>query len=87
MINYISQQSATIETLRQDNEARKAKEASQNKDEANTPILGSRLLLTQGPMANNNNNNNGPMVSNYGGMANGLTPQPTGTGINYGGYR
>lgn len=50
MINMLAQQSATIELLKKDNEERKAKEASQKKDEDNTPILGSRLLLTQGPV-------------------------------------
>ena len=49
MISYMSQQAATIETLRKDNEERKAREASQQKDEDSGPILGgSRLLLTQG---------------------------------------
>lgn len=49
MINFMSQQAATIETLRQDNEERKAREASQQKTEEDTPILNSRLMLTQGP--------------------------------------
>lgn len=53
MINFMSQQAATIEGLRKDNEERKAKEASQQKTEESTPILGgSRLMLTQGPMSN-----------------------------------
>lgn len=53
MINYMSQQSAAIETLKKDNEERKAKEASQQKTEESTPILGAgRLMLTQGPMSN-----------------------------------
>ena len=70
MINFMSQQAATIETLRKDNEERKAREASQQKEEDNTPILGgSRLMLTQGPSA--------PSPSPYG-QANGITPQPTG---------
>jgi clathrin heavy chain len=52
MINFLSQQAATIETLKKDNEERKAREKSQEKDENNTPILGgSRLMLTQGPTA------------------------------------
>jgi clathrin heavy chain len=50
MINMLAQQSATIATLKKDNEERKAREASQKKDDDNTPILGSRLLLTQGPV-------------------------------------
>lgn len=71
MISYMSQQSATIETLRKDNEERKAREASQQKDEDSTPILsGSRLLLTQGP-------GGAPSPTPYG-QTNGITPQPTG---------
>lgn len=62
MISYMSQQAATIEQLRKDNEERKAREATQKKDEDNTPILGgSRLMLTQGPV-----------------QTNGITPQATG---------
>lgn len=77
MINYMSQQAATIEGLRKDNEERKAKEVSQQKDEDNTPILGgSRLMLTQGPMAQ------APSPAPYG-QTNGVMPQPTG----YGGFR
>ena len=50
MINFLSQQAATIEMLKKDNEERKAREASQNKTDESTPILGaSRLMLTQGP--------------------------------------
>ena len=49
MINYMSEQAATIETLKKDNEERKAREAKEQKEEDNTPILGgSRLMLTQG---------------------------------------
>lgn len=74
MINYMSQQAMAIEGLKKDNEERKAKEASQQKDEDNTPILGgSRLMLTQGPAAS---------PSPYG-QTNGVMPQPTG----YGGFR
>jgi len=71
MINFMSQQAATIETLKRDNEERKAKEATQQKDDENTPILGSRLMLTQGPM--------GSVASStpYG-QANGIAAQPTG---------
>ena len=66
MINLISQQTATIELLRRDNEERKAREASQQKDEDNTPILGgTRLLLTQGPVGG-------------GQQMNGVAPQATG---------
>lgn len=66
MINYMAQQSATIEQLRTDNEARKAREAAEKKDEDSGPILGgSRLMLTQGPMS----------PAPY---QNGIVPQPTG---------
>lgn len=71
MINFLSQQAATIEVLKKDNEERKAREASQQKDEENTPILGSRLMLTQGPMAS------APSPGPYG-QPNGIAPQPTG---------
>ena len=71
MISNMSQQSATIEQLRKDNEERKAREASQKKDDDNTPIIGGRLMLTQGPA------NTGPSPTPYG-QANGITPQPTG---------
>lgn len=71
MISYMSQQAATIETLRKDNEERKAREATQQKDEDSTPILGgSRLMLTQGPTS-------APSPTPYG-QTNGITPQPTG---------
>lgn len=73
MINMLSQQMRTIEMLKKDNEERKAKEASQQKEEDNTPILGaSRLMLTQGPAT--------PAVQpmGFGGHANGLNPQTTG---------
>ena len=72
----MSQQNAAIEVLKQDNEARKAKEASQQKDEDNTPILGgSRLMLTQGPV--------GQAAPAPYGQTNGSLPQPT----NFGGFR
>lgn len=72
MINFLSQQAATIDLLKKDNEERKAREASQKKDEDNTPILGgSRLMLTQGPMLNT------PSPAPYG-QPNGIAPQPTG---------
>jgi len=53
MISYMSQQAATIEQLRKDNEERKTREASQQQHEDNTPIIGSRLMLTQGPSGAN----------------------------------
>ena len=49
MISYMSQQASTIEEMRRDNEERKAREASQQQNEDKTPIIGSRLMLTQGP--------------------------------------
>lgn len=71
MISYLSQQAATIESLRKDNEERKAREATQQKDEDSTPILGgSRLMLTQGPVS-------APSPTPYG-QTNGITPQLTG---------
>lgn len=71
MINFMSQQAMTIQELKKDNEERKAREASQQKNDEDTPILGSRLMLTQGPMGS------APAPSPYG-QANGITPQPTG---------
>jgi clathrin heavy chain len=71
MINFLSRQAATIETLKKDNEERKAREASQQKEEENAPILGSRLMLTQGPVSS------APSPGPYG-QANGIAPQPTG---------
>lgn len=51
MINFLSQQASTIETLKRDNEERKAREASDKKEDDTGPILGqSRLMLTQGPI-------------------------------------
>ena len=71
MINFMSQQASTIETLKRDNEERKAREAKEQKDEDNTPILGgSRLLLTQGTAGGSSS------VPYH--QTNGLTPQPTG---------
>ncbi|KAL5121853.1 Clathrin heavy chain [Pleosporales sp. CAS-2024a] len=71
MINLLSQQTAALAVLQKDNEERKAREASQQKKEEDTPILGSRLMLTQGPMSS------GPSPSGYG-QANGIAPQATG---------
>lgn len=49
-INMLSEQVATVQMLKKDNEERKSKETTQKKEEDNTPILGaSRLMLTQGP--------------------------------------
>lgn len=79
MINYMSQQASAIDTLKKDNEERKTREASQQKDEDNTPILGgSRLMLTQGPMGS-------ASPAPYG-QTNGIMPQPTGP-MGYGGFR
>lgn len=70
MINYMSQQTSTIEGLQKDNEERKAREAKDRKEEDSTPILGgSRLMLTQG--------GGGSMPTPYS-QTNGITPQPTG---------
>ena len=72
MINMLAQQTATIELLKKDNEERKAREASQQKEDDNTPILGgSRLMLTQGPIAS------APSPSPYV-QSNGIAPQATG---------
>jgi clathrin heavy chain len=71
MINLIAQQTATIDLLKRDNDERKAREASQKKDDDNTPILGgSRLLLTQGPVGG------APPA-----QMNGVAPQATGFGM------
>ena len=66
MINVMREQSMKIFTLEKDNEERKAKEASQQKIEDNTPILGNGpLMITAGPGG----------AQPYG---NGLAPQPAG---------
>ena len=68
LINYMSQQALTIETLKKDNEERKLREAKDQKEEDNTPILGgSRLMLTQGTSS--------PLPY---AQTNGIAPQPTG---------
>ena len=70
MINYMSQQAAAIDGLKQDNEERKAREAKVQKDEDNTPILGGgRLMLTQG--------GTGATPAPYS-QTNGVASQPTG---------
>ncbi|RDW67834.1 putative clathrin heavy chain [Coleophoma cylindrospora] len=76
MINYLAQQSSTIEMLKKDNEERKLREKSQEKEENDTPILGGgRLMITAGPMAG------GQAPASFG-QTNGFAPQPTG----YGGF-
>jgi clathrin heavy chain len=70
MINFLAQQAATIELLKKDNEERKAREATQQKEE-DTPILGSRLMLTQGPVGS------APSPGPYQ-QPNGIAPQHTG---------
>ena len=68
MINFMTQQASTIQTLKKDNEERKAREAKEQKEEDNTPILGgSRLMLTQGGSS--------PLPYS---QTNGITSQPTG---------
>lgn len=72
MINFMSEQGATIRALTRDNEERKARESKEQKDEDNTPILGaSRLMLTQGSVGGTPP----PMAYHH---TNGHTPQPTG---------
>lgn len=72
MINTIAQQSATIEQLKKDNDARNAREAAEKKDEDTGPILGqSRLMLTQGPGGQ-------PQSPAPYAQTNGIMPQPTG---------
>jgi clathrin heavy chain len=71
MINYLAQQSSTIAELKKDNEERKLKEKSQEKEENNTPILGgNRLMITAGPTGR-------ASPAPYG-QTNGFAPQPTG---------
>jgi clathrin heavy chain len=75
MINYLAEASSTIETLRKDNEERKSREKSQEKEENNAPILGgSRLMITAGP---GGRQSPAPFP-----QTNGFAPQPTG----YGGF-
>jgi clathrin heavy chain len=77
MINYLSQQAATIAELKKDNDERKEREKAQQKDEETGPILGqSRLMLTQGPMQTGS-------PAPYA-QTNGVMAQPTGM---YGGFR
>lgn len=73
MINYLAQQSSTIEALKKDNEERKLREKSQEKDESNTPILGgNRLMITNGPT--------GRQSPAHFAQTNGFAPQSTGFG-------
>ncbi|KAG0156399.1 hypothetical protein PDIDSM_3577 [Penicillium digitatum] len=63
LINFLCEQTRSIEMLKKDNEERKNREKTTRTEENNTPILqGSRLMLTQGPQSNGA----------------GLTPQATG---------
>ena len=74
MINFMSQQASAIETLKRDNEERKARETQNKTEEDNTPILGgSRLMLTQGPVSGGGAQS--PMPYS---QTNGITPQATG---------
>lgn len=49
MINAMRHQSNKITQLEKDNEERKTKEVTQQQTDDNTPILGTRLMLTAGP--------------------------------------
>jgi clathrin heavy chain len=72
MINFLSQQAAAIDILKKDNEERKSREKTHEKENDNTPILGgSRLMLTQGPAG-------GAQAPSPYGQPNGFAPQPTG---------
>jgi clathrin heavy chain len=74
MINFLAQQSSTIAELKKDNEERKLKEKSEVQENDNTPILGSRLMITAGP---GGRASPAPFP-----QTNGFAPQPTG----YGGF-
>jgi clathrin heavy chain len=75
MINYLAQQSSTIEALKKDNEERKLREKSQEKENDSTPILGgNRLMITAGP---GGRQSPAPFA-----QTNGFAPQATG----YGGF-
>jgi clathrin heavy chain len=76
MINMLAQQTKELSLLKADNEARKAKEKSQEKDEEQTPILGgNRLMITAGPAGAAGRASPAPF-----GQTNGFAPQPTGFG-------
>lgn len=73
MINYMAQQSSTIDQLKRDNDARNTREAAEKKEDDNGPILGgSRLMLTQGGPVQQ-----APSPAPYG-QTNGIVPQATG---------
>lgn len=75
MINFMSQQASAIQVLQKDNEERKAREKSQEKEQDQTPILGAgRLMITGGPGGRPAS----PAV--FGGQQNGIPYQPTGYG-------
>ncbi|PQE27320.1 clathrin heavy chain protein [Rutstroemia sp. NJR-2017a WRK4] len=74
MINFLAQQSSTIAELKKDNEERKLKEKTEVQENDNTPILGSRLMITAGP---GGRASPAPFP-----QTNGFAPQPTG----YGGF-
>lgn len=66
MINVMREQSGKISTLEKDNEERKIREASKQKIEDNTPILGNGpLMITSG-------------VGGHQPYGNSMAPQPTG---------
>ncbi|KAK6394566.1 hypothetical protein LTR95_019568, partial [Oleoguttula sp. CCFEE 5521] len=74
MINFLSQQAATIEELKRDNEARKEREKSERKEEETGPILGgSRLMLTQGGVQPQPTGGYGGMNGGFGGLVIDLT--------------
>ncbi|KAI0013525.1 clathrin heavy chain [Xylariaceae sp. FL0662B] len=75
MINLLCQQTKELATLKADNEARKAKEAAQEKHEDETPILTNRLMITAGPAAGVGRTSPAPFT-----QTNGFTPQATGFG-------
>ncbi|KAI6249667.1 putative clathrin heavy chain [Erysiphe necator] len=75
LINYLAQQSSTIQSLKIDNEERKVRESSQEKKESNTPILGmNKLLLTAGTST-------GRQSPASFSQTNGFVPQGTGYGV------
>lgn len=77
MINMLCQQTKELATLKADNEARKAKDKAQEKDESETPILGgNRLMITAGPTGGA-----GRASPAMFGQTNGFAPQPTGYGF------
>lgn len=76
MINLLSQQTKELAILKADNEARKAKEREQEKQEDSAPILGGgRLMITAGPGGGGGQTSPAPFAG-----ANGFVPQPTGYG-------